>query len=74
MRRAELRRRARAGVGRRLSCDAICLACGWQGTVEYARPAERWTCREPDCGRREVVRDEGEAERPERAKAPQGEA
>lgn len=61
MRRAELRRRARAGVGQRLRCAALCLGCGWQGEVEYARPAEVWRC--PECGRRQVVRDEEEQER-----------
>jgi predicted RNA-binding Zn-ribbon protein involved in translation (DUF1610 family) len=56
VRRRDLQRRARAGVGIRFTSDAICLACGWQGTIEYARPAERWTCYE--CGRRELIRDD----------------
>jgi hypothetical protein len=44
VRRRDLQRRARAGVGIRFTSDAICLACGWQGTIEY--------------GRRELIRDD----------------
>ena len=72
MRRAELRRRARAATGEWMESAALCLACGWQCIIEYRRPAERWTCAE--CGQRELVRDDDEATRPNAADVTEGEA
>lgn len=72
MRRAELRRRARAAVRQEVRVRVLCLACGFQAEMEGARPAERWTC--PHCGKRELVRDEEEDARPCRAETLEGEA
>jgi ribosomal protein S27AE len=72
MRRAELRRRARAATGELMQSDVMCLACGWQAVMVYRHPRERWTC--PECHARELVRDDDEAERPARAEIEEGEA
>jgi predicted RNA-binding Zn-ribbon protein involved in translation (DUF1610 family) len=72
VRKHDLRRRARANVGEWNEAHALCLACGWQCIIEYQRPAERWTCAQ--CGQRELVRDDDEAQRPARAAIEEGEA
>jgi predicted RNA-binding Zn-ribbon protein involved in translation (DUF1610 family) len=72
MRRADLRRLARANTGERIQSDVLCMACGWQGWIEYRIPRERWRC--PACGKRDIVRDEDEAGRPERGTMQEGEA
>jgi predicted RNA-binding Zn-ribbon protein involved in translation (DUF1610 family) len=72
MRRHDLRRRAQAATGEWMQSAALCLACGWQAVIAYKRPAEKWTC--PECGKRELVRDDDEADRPSVADVTEGEA
>lgn len=72
MRRAELRKRARAAIREGVTTRVLCLACGFQGIIEDARPAELWKC--PSCGRRALVRDEEEDERPSYVYEPGGSA
>jgi predicted RNA-binding Zn-ribbon protein involved in translation (DUF1610 family) len=72
MNRKSLKRRALAATGEWMESHAMCLACGWQCVIAYQRPAERWTCTE--CGKRELVRDDGEESRPARHYPEEGEA